>query len=74
MVAYLQEGGVDEERLAAKEKAKSTGFPLTHEAALKWFYKDPQGEMQGEGPPRPRVRELMLRIRHLSCRPGTVFS
>ncbi|KAJ3594407.1 hypothetical protein NHX12_003714 [Muraenolepis orangiensis] len=46
MVAYLQEGGVDEERLATK-KAKPTGFPLTHEAALKWFYKDPQGEMQG---------------------------
>ena len=62
MVAYLQEGGVDEERLAAKEKAKHPGFPLTHEAALKWFYKDPQGEMQGEGPLRPGVRELMLGI------------
>lgn len=53
MVAYLQEGGMDEERRSAKEKAKPTGFPLTHEAALKWFYKDPQGEMQGEQRPRP---------------------
>ncbi|XP_029308582.1 LOW QUALITY PROTEIN: GRB10-interacting GYF protein 2 [Cottoperca gobio] len=46
MVAYLQ---VDDDRLTAKtsEKPKPAGLPLTHEAALKWFYKDPQGEMQG---------------------------
>lgn len=50
MVAYLQDGGVDDDRLAAKstEKPKPAGLPLTHEAALKWFYKDPQGEIQGE--------------------------
>ena len=50
MVAYLQDGVVDDDRLAAKtsEKPKSAGMPLTHEAALKWFYKDPQGEIQGE--------------------------
>ena len=49
MVAYLQDGGVDDDRLAAKtsEKPKPAGLPLTHEAALKWFYKDPQGEIQG---------------------------
>uniref|UniRef100_A0AAQ6INZ0 GYF domain-containing protein n=1 Tax=Anabas testudineus TaxID=64144 RepID=A0AAQ6INZ0_ANATE len=49
MVAYLQDGVVDDDRLAAKtsEKPKPAGLPLTHEAALKWFYKDPQGEMQG---------------------------
>uniref|UniRef100_A0A3Q2U3R1 GRB10 interacting GYF protein 2 n=1 Tax=Fundulus heteroclitus TaxID=8078 RepID=A0A3Q2U3R1_FUNHE len=49
MVAYLQDSGVDDDRLAAKpsEKPKSAGLPLTHEAALKWFYKDPQGEIQG---------------------------
>lgn len=50
MVAYLQDGGVDDDRVAAKtaEKPKAAGLPLTHEAALKWFYKDPQGEIQGE--------------------------
>lgn len=50
MVAYLQDGTADDERLAAKapEKPKPAGLPLTHEAALKWFYKDPQGEIQGE--------------------------
>uniref|UniRef100_H3DCQ0 GRB10 interacting GYF protein 2 n=1 Tax=Tetraodon nigroviridis TaxID=99883 RepID=H3DCQ0_TETNG len=49
MVAYLQDGGVDDDRITAKtsEKPKPTGLPLTHEAALKWFYKDPQGEIQG---------------------------
>uniref|UniRef100_A0AAQ5YKQ5 GYF domain-containing protein n=1 Tax=Amphiprion ocellaris TaxID=80972 RepID=A0AAQ5YKQ5_AMPOC len=49
MVAYLQDSGVDDDRLAAKtsEKPKPSGLPLTHEAALKWFYKDPQGEIQG---------------------------
>lgn len=50
MVAYLQDGVVDDDRLPAKasEKPKPAGLPLTHEAALKWFYKDPQGEIQGE--------------------------
>ncbi|XP_026169712.1 GRB10-interacting GYF protein 2 isoform X2 [Mastacembelus armatus] len=49
MVAYLQDAVVDDDRLAAKtsEKPKPAGLPLTHEAALKWFYKDPQGEIQG---------------------------
>lgn len=49
MVAYLQDGVMDDERLAkTSEKPKPAGLPLTHEAALKWFYKDPQGEIQGE--------------------------
>ena len=50
MVAYLQDGVADDDRLVAKssEKPKPTGLPLTHEAALKWFYKDPQGEIQGK--------------------------
>ncbi len=47
MVAYLQDGGVDDERLAAKIGHKRTALPITHEAAFKWFYKDPQGEVQG---------------------------
>ncbi|XP_070412201.1 GRB10-interacting GYF protein 2 isoform X6 [Nothobranchius furzeri] len=49
MVAYLQDSVVDDDRRSAKTsgKPKSAGLPLTHEAALKWFYKDPQGEIQG---------------------------
>ncbi|XP_037131060.1 GRB10-interacting GYF protein 2 isoform X2 [Syngnathus acus] len=49
MVAYLQDGVADDDRLAAKapEKPKAAGLPLTHKTALKWFYKDPQGEIQG---------------------------
>ncbi|XP_034558323.1 GRB10-interacting GYF protein 2 isoform X3 [Notolabrus celidotus] len=49
MVAYLQDGVTDDDRLTLKasEKPKPAGLPLTHEAALKWFYKDPQGEIQG---------------------------
>ncbi|XP_061835450.2 GRB10-interacting GYF protein 2 isoform X4 [Nerophis lumbriciformis] len=49
MVAYLQDSVVDDDRLATKTSAKTkpAGLPLTHEAALKWFYKDPQGEIQG---------------------------
>lgn len=55
MVAYLQDS---DDRLAAKSSApKPAGLPLTHEAALKWFYKDPQGEMQGKTEGESRGRE-----------------
>nr|XP_017214143.1 GRB10-interacting GYF protein 2 isoform X1 [Danio rerio] len=47
MVAYLQDGGVDDERLASKIGPKPSALPITNEAAFKWFYKDPQGEIQG---------------------------
>ncbi|XP_069053775.1 GRB10-interacting GYF protein 2 isoform X5 [Lepisosteus oculatus] len=49
MVAYLQDNALDDDRLSAKslERTKPTALPLSHEAALKWFYKDPQGEIQG---------------------------
>ncbi|XP_062988462.1 GRB10-interacting GYF protein 2 isoform X2 [Elgaria multicarinata webbii] len=50
MVAYLQDSALDDERLAAKlqeQRAKGTSVPLHHEAMQKWFYKDPQGEIQG---------------------------
>nr|XP_055059628.1 GRB10-interacting GYF protein 2 isoform X2 [Misgurnus anguillicaudatus] len=47
MVAYLQDGVLDDERLAAKIGHKPTALPITHEAAFKWYYKDPQGEIQG---------------------------
>ncbi|KAI1882989.1 hypothetical protein AGOR_G00240560 [Albula goreensis] len=45
MVAYLQ----DDDKISAQslERPKPTALPVTHEAALKWFYKDPQGEIQG---------------------------
>lgn len=26
---------------------RDCALPLSHEAAMKWFYKDPQGEIQG---------------------------
>lgn len=50
MVAYLHDGGVDDDRLGAKsaERPKVGCLPPSHEAALKWYYKDPQGEIQGE--------------------------
>ncbi|KAJ7325036.1 hypothetical protein JRQ81_018056 [Phrynocephalus forsythii] len=50
MVAYLQDSALDDERLAAKlqeQRAKGTSVPLHPEAMQKWFYKDPQGEIQG---------------------------
>lgn len=25
----------------------ASALPLSHESAMKWFYKDPQGEIQG---------------------------
>ncbi|MGH0136177.1 UNVERIFIED_CONTAM: hypothetical protein FKN15_059736 [Acipenser sinensis] len=50
MVAYLQDNALDDNRLSAKsleQRGKCAALPGTHEAALKWFYKDPQGEIQG---------------------------
>ncbi|XP_051481777.1 GRB10-interacting GYF protein 2 isoform X8 [Apus apus] len=50
MVAYLQDSALDDERLAAKiqeHRAKGSSMPLFHEAMQKWYYKDPQGEIQG---------------------------
>ncbi|XP_063162956.1 GRB10-interacting GYF protein 2 isoform X4 [Candoia aspera] len=50
MVAYLQDSALDDERLAAKlqeQRTKGTLVPLHHESMQKWFYKDPQGEIQG---------------------------
>nr|XP_060624087.1 GRB10-interacting GYF protein 2 isoform X3 [Anolis sagrei ordinatus] len=50
MVAYLQDSALDDERIAAKlqeQRAKGTSVSLHPEALQKWFYKDPQGEIQG---------------------------
>ncbi|XP_069069885.1 GRB10-interacting GYF protein 2 isoform X3 [Pleurodeles waltl] len=50
MVAYLQDSALDDERLAAKIKeyrTKGSSLPQPQEAQQKWFYKDPQGAIQG---------------------------
>ncbi|XP_066202425.1 GRB10-interacting GYF protein 2 isoform X2 [Saccopteryx leptura] len=50
MVAYLQDSALDDERLASKlqeHRAKGIPVPSLHEAMQKWYYKDPQGEIQG---------------------------
>lgn len=49
-MAYLQDSALDDERLASKlqeHRAKGVSVPLMHEAMQKWYYKDPQGEIQG---------------------------
>lgn len=53
-MAYLQDSALDDERLAAKiqeHRAKGSSMPLFHEAMQKWYYKDPQGEIQGRSVP-----------------------
>uniref|UniRef100_A0AAY4BM84 GYF domain-containing protein n=1 Tax=Denticeps clupeoides TaxID=299321 RepID=A0AAY4BM84_9TELE len=50
MVASLQDSSLDEECFTqALQDGRNTAaaLPLSHEAAMKWFYKDPQGEIQG---------------------------
>ncbi|XP_028284678.1 GRB10-interacting GYF protein 1 isoform X2 [Parambassis ranga] len=53
MVASLQDTSLEEEcftqALQQHQETRNTAaaLPLTHEAAMKWFYKDPQGEIQG---------------------------
>ena len=53
MVASLQDTSLEEEcftqTLQQQQESRNTAaaLPLSHEAARKWFYKDPQGEIQG---------------------------
>ncbi|XP_039618179.1 GRB10-interacting GYF protein 2 isoform X2 [Polypterus senegalus] len=50
MVAYLQDNAPDDDRLSDKsldQRGKPPVLPLTLEVSLKWYYKDPQGEIQG---------------------------
>lgn len=54
MVASLQDTSLEEEcftQALQQQESRNTAaaLPLTHEAAMKWFYKDPQGEIQGTG-------------------------
>lgn len=50
MVASLQDNAIDDDRLSTQiqeQRTKAATLPLSHDAAMKWFYKDPQGEIQG---------------------------
>lgn len=47
MVAYLQDGALDDDRLTGKvPDHRVKGPPPDNQQ--KWYYKDPQGEIQGE--------------------------
>ncbi|XP_058536324.1 GRB10-interacting GYF protein 1 isoform X3 [Ochotona princeps] len=54
LVASLQDSSLEEEQFTVamqaqglRHSAAATALPLSHGAARKWFYKDPQGEIQG---------------------------
>ncbi|KAJ8372259.1 hypothetical protein AAFF_G00291140 [Aldrovandia affinis] len=50
MVASLQDSSLEEEcftQTLQESRNTAAALPLSHEAAMKWFYKDPQGEIQG---------------------------
>ncbi|KAI1902563.1 hypothetical protein AGOR_G00017170 [Albula goreensis] len=50
MVASLQDSSLEEEcfsQVLQESRNTAAALPLSHEAAMKWFYKDPQGEIQG---------------------------
>lgn len=47
MVAYLQDGALDDERLTGKAPDHRVKGH-SPENQQKWYYKDPQGEIQGE--------------------------
>ncbi|XP_077963509.1 GRB10-interacting GYF protein 1 isoform X13 [Gasterosteus aculeatus] len=50
MVASLQDTSLEEEcftQTLQESRNTAAALPLSHEAAMKWFYKDPQGEIQG---------------------------
>lgn len=50
LVASLQDSSLEEERFTQtmqEQRNTAAALPLSHEAAMKWFYKDPQGEIQG---------------------------
>lgn len=53
-MASLQDSSLEEEQFTAamqtqglRHSTAATALPLSHGAARKWFYKDPQGEIQG---------------------------
>ncbi|XP_049648483.1 LOW QUALITY PROTEIN: GRB10-interacting GYF protein 1 [Accipiter gentilis] len=54
LVASLQEPSLEEEAFGGGRPPPPAAdpLPLTHQAAHKWFYKDPQGEIQGPFSPQ----------------------
>ncbi|XP_056425933.1 GRB10-interacting GYF protein 1 [Hyla sarda] len=47
LVASLQDSSLEEDGFSSSRSHSAAALPLSHEAAMKWFYKDPQGEIQG---------------------------
>ncbi|KAL0970223.1 hypothetical protein UPYG_G00238950 [Umbra pygmaea] len=50
MVASLQDTSLEDEcftQTLQESRNTAAALPLSHDAAMKWFYKDPQGEIQG---------------------------
>ncbi|XP_040271280.1 GRB10-interacting GYF protein 1 isoform X2 [Bufo bufo] len=47
LVASLQDSSLEEDAFSSTLSHSAAALPLSHEAAMKWFYKDPQGEIQG---------------------------
>ncbi|XP_018095258.1 GRB10-interacting GYF protein 1 isoform X2 [Xenopus laevis] len=47
LVASLQDSSLEEDGFSSTRSHNAAALPLSHEAAMKWFYKDPQGEIQG---------------------------
>ncbi|XP_026072351.1 GRB10-interacting GYF protein 1-like isoform X2 [Carassius auratus] len=50
MVAALQDTSLEEEcftQTLQEGRNTASALPLSHDSAMKWFYKDPQGEIQG---------------------------
>ncbi|XP_056317198.1 GRB10-interacting GYF protein 1 isoform X1 [Danio aesculapii] len=50
MVAALQDTSLEEEcftQTLQESRNTASALPLSHDSAMKWFYKDPQGEIQG---------------------------
>lgn len=50
MVASLQDTSLEEEcftQMLQESRNTASALPLSHDAAMKWFYKDPQAEIQG---------------------------
>ncbi|KAM4675740.1 GRB10-interacting GYF protein 1 isoform 2-T2 [Discoglossus pictus] len=47
LVASLQDSSLEEDAFSPGRSHSAAALPLSHEAAMKWFYKDPQGEIQG---------------------------
>lgn len=81
MVASLQDSSLEEEHFTqaiGDHRNTAAALPLSHEAAMKWFYKDPQGEIQGElclawprgqGPPEQASLPLVTGLFPLPARP-----